>query len=220
MLDYTIGVTQSEFKEQLLLLKALFFSFSQHSAGLKANLKVLYLHHIGEDCQCILIKLQGVHRNVVSCLSHYLQGLKCTYLYLAVCLCCLSCLCRGHVPSLFSALCGWWKILEEFVKGQGGERIGIWALLNDSQMLFSFTACWMLVVNLQEIIHSVHILKDGRKILHASLRSYLPFVVQNPDNARLYPLCKALHRCTARQTNEPQNLLQRIAFCVHWHQWT
>jgi len=108
MMDYTSGVTQSEFKEQLLLLKALsVFSFSQDSAGWKANLKVLYLSNIGEDCKCILIKLQGVHTNVASCLSHYLQGFKCAYLYLAVCLCCLSCLCRGHVPSLLSALCGW-----------------------------------------------------------------------------------------------------------------
>lgn len=162
---------------------------------------VFYLYHIGEDCLCMPIKIQGVHRNVVSCLSYNLQGLKCTYLYLAVCLCCLSYLCRGHVPLLFSALCGWWKFLEVFIKGQGGEGRGIWALLNDSQMLFSFTACWMLVVNLQEIIHSVHILKDGRKIMRASLESYLPFVVQNPGTVPGYT-CYARYYTDAQQDKQ------------------
>lgn len=107
MMDYTIGVTQSEFKEQLLLLKALSVLISAKIQPDGSDLKVLYLSNIGEDCKCILIKLQGVHTNVASYLSHYLQGFKCAYLYLAVCLCCLSCLCRGHVPSLLSALCGW-----------------------------------------------------------------------------------------------------------------
>lgn len=72
-------------------------------------------------------------------------------------------------------------------------------------MLFSFTACWMLVVNLQEIIHSVHILKDGRKILRAFWKVIYHLQCRTQALCRAIPVMQGItqmHSETNKQTSD------------------